>query len=232
MKEIGQGRFHLSCLLWARKIYKECPPTHAVFREVKLASGDITRILEAVGRGERMATEELLPLVYDELRTLASQKMARESDQGALQPTALVHEVYMRLVENGPDPGWENRGHFFAAAAEAMRRILIEAARRRASLKRGGGRKRVELPVNLAEPTSNEPDGLLALDEALEKFKHVDPDGYKLVMLRYFAGLTVEDAAVSLGVSSRTAKRNWSFARAWLQRELRNQLESEETNSG
>jgi RNA polymerase sigma factor (TIGR02999 family) len=182
--------------------------------------GELTHVLDALNRGEPLAAEQLLPLVYDELRRLARQRMARESADHTLQPTALVHEAYLRLLGDQDKRGWQNRGHFYAAAAEAMRRILIEAARRKASLKRGGNRVRVDLPNDLAEQELSSSDSLLALDEALKKLELADPDAFKLVMLRYFGGLTVEEAAAVVGVSPRTAKRNWAFARAWLQREI------------
>lgn len=186
-----------------------------------MTNPDVTQILGALQRGEAHATEHLLSLVYEELRKLATAKMAHEKVEHTLQPTALVHEAYMRLVGSGGN--WENRGHFFAAAAEAMRRILIEEARRRASLKRGGNHTIVALPDELISKTKDENESLLALDEALTRLEQEDSDSYKLVMLRYFSGLTVDEAAQSLGISSRTAKRYWSFARAWLQREIERQ---------
>jgi RNA polymerase sigma factor (TIGR02999 family) len=181
---------------------------------------DVTRALEAVERGEPMAASQLLPLVYDELRRLAGQKMAQEASDHTLQPTALVHEAYLRLVGRERETSWQNRGHFYAAAAEAMRRVLIEAARRRDSLKRGGDRLQVEFSAELMTPSSGRSECLLALDAALKKMEQADPAAYRLVMLRYFGGLTVDEAAAALGVSARTAKRNWAYARAWLQREI------------
>ncbi len=204
-------------------------------RLVAIMNRDITRVLEAIERGESLASEQLLPLVYDELRRLAARKMAEEARDHTLQPTALVHEAYLRLVgdrtlRDGTDPNgsqppdsapkWQSRGHFYAAAAEAMRRILIEAARRKASLKRGHGRLRVEFSDDIAEHESASADSLLALDEALQKLEAEDPESFQIVMLRYFGGLTVAETAAALGVSPRTAKRHWSFARAWLQREI------------
>lgn len=186
-----------------------------------MTNSDVTQILGALERGEAHASDQLLPLVYEELRKLAAAKMSHEKVEHTLQPTALVHEAYMRLVGGGGS--WENRGHFFAAAAEAMRRILIEEARRRASLKRGGNHTIVALPEELLWKSKDENESLLALDEALTRLEKADPDSYKLVMLRYFSGLTVDEAAQSLGISSRTAKRYWSFARAWLQREIERQ---------
>lgn len=185
--------------------------------------GDVTQILDAISRGEPLAAEQLFPLVYHELRRLASRKMANEPSDHTLQPTALVHEAYLRLVGKDPAPGWQNRGHFYAAAAEAMRRILIEEARRRSSLKRGGELQGKVLHDEIVQPDGQDRDSLLALDDALRKLENEDPDSYQLVMLRYFGGLTVDEAAASLGISSRTAKRHWSFARAWLQREIERQ---------
>ena len=185
-----------------------------------MKGGNVTQILEALNRGEHLAADQLLPLVYEELRRLAGKNMAHEAVDHTLQPTALVHEVYLRLIGDGDGTNWQNRGHFFAAAAEAMRRILIEEARRRASLKRGGGRLLTEFPEDIAQSGSQDVDSLLALDEALKKLEMEDPDSFSLVMLRYFGGQTVDEAAESLGISPRTAKRYWSFARAWLQREI------------
>jgi RNA polymerase sigma factor (TIGR02999 family) len=186
-----------------------------------MADQDVTQILEALERGDADASLRLLPLVYEELRRLARQQMAREASGHTLQPTALVHEAWLRLV--GSSNGalrWDSRGHFFAVASEAMRRILVEAARRRASLKRGGGKDRVELTDEVLQAEPNRSDSLLALDEALKKLEIVDPDSFRLVMLRNYGGLTVDEAAEAMGVSPRTAKRLWSFGRAWLQREI------------
>lgn len=193
-----------------------------------MSSGNVTRILDALDRGEHQAAEQLLPLVYAELHRLAEQKMSREAAGHTLQPTALVHEAYMRLVEKGDARCWENRGHFYAAAAEAMRRILIESARRRQSQKRGGDAVRFEFNEEIAATGGDEPRSLLALDEALERLKQQDPQAAQLVLLRYFGGLTIDEAAASLGISTRTAKRNWSFARAWLQREVERGMELDE----
>ncbi len=181
---------------------------------------EVTEILDAIHQGKPWATDRLLPIVYEELRRLAGQKMALEADGHSLQPTALVHQAYLRLIGDGNGPKWENRGHFYAAAAEAMRRILIESARRRNSLKRGGGMKRVELHDELRATDEQDFDQLLMLDEALKKLQQQDPDAYQVVMLRYFGGLSVEETALSLGISERTVKRNWAFARAWLQNEM------------
>ena len=180
----------------------------------------VTELLEAYQRGESLASERLLPLVYDELRRLAGQKLAHESKDHTLQPTALVHEAYLRLVGDANAGTWQNRGHFYAAAAEAMRRILIEGARRKASQKRGGDWLRVQLAEELPSGQESRGDAILALDDALQKLEVQDPLSFRLVMLRYFVGLTIDEAAGALGVSPRTAKRNWSFARAWLQREI------------
>ena len=180
---------------------------------------EVTHILAAVARGEPQAASRLLPMVYDELRRLAAQKLAGEAPSQTLQPTALVHEAYLRLVGDGAGPDWDGQGHFFAAAAEAMRRILVESARRRRSLKRGGGRKRLDLDdVQPAAPERD--DDLLALDEALSKFAAKDPVKAELVKLRYFGGCTGEQAARLLGISPATADRYWAYARAWLHQEI------------
>lgn len=181
---------------------------------------EVTRILSAIEQGDPSAAGELLPLVYDELRQLASQKLAQEKPGQTLQATALVHEAYLRLVDVERAQHWDSRGHFFAAAAEAMRRILIDQARQKQSQRRGGGQKRFALEqVEIAAP---EPSlDLLALDEALKRFEQVDRLKAGLVKLRYFAGLTIPQAAEALGISSTTADRYWSFARAWLHAELK-----------
>jgi RNA polymerase sigma factor (TIGR02999 family) len=178
------------------------------------AMSDVTRILSAIEQGDPQAAGQLLPLVYDELRKLASQKLAREKPGQTLQATALVHDAYLRLVGT-EDPGWEGRGHFFAAAAEAMRRILVENARRKQAAKAGGGRERLDLAD--AEPVIASPRlDLLALDEALAALEAKDKRKAELVKLRYFAGLTVEQAAHSLGISTSTADNDWAYARSWL----------------
>jgi RNA polymerase sigma factor (TIGR02999 family) len=179
---------------------------------------EVTRLLSAVERGEPWAAEQLLPLVYDELRRLAAQKLAQEKPGQTLQATALVHEAYTRLVGDG-GPRWDGRGHFVAAAAEAMRRILIERARKKCSQKRGGGRKRLDIDAADLAITAT-PDQLLALDEALGKLAREDPAAARLVELRYFAGLAVEEAGQALGISTATAYRHWKYARAWLHSEL------------
>jgi len=180
---------------------------------------DVTRILNAIERGDAKATDELLPLVYEELRLLAAQKLSHESPGQTLQATALVHEAYIRLVGD-ESRSWENRGHFFAAAAEAMRRILVENARHKRSLKRGGERSVVDLDaVETAAGTDS--DDLVALDEALTKLNDMDPVKATLVKLRFFAGLNIDQAAEALGISHATAIRHWSFARAWLFHQVR-----------
>ena len=179
---------------------------------------EITQALQAMHDAEAGAADRLLKLVYDELRQVASRKMALERPGGTLQATALVHETWLRLGGER-QPSWENRAHFFGAAAEAMRRILIEAARRRGTKRRGGGQLRVDLDgLDLAAAT--EDDQILAMSDALERFAAVDPQKAELVKLRYFVGLTIEDSAATLGISEATAKRWWTFARAWLYREI------------
>jgi RNA polymerase sigma factor (TIGR02999 family) len=184
----------------------------------------LTRILSSIEHGDPAAAEQLLPLVYDELRRLALQRLAQEKPGQTLQATALVHEAYVRLVGSGEtavagEPRWDSRGHFFAAAAEAMRRILIDRAREKQAQKRGGGRRRLDIDaVDLA--TQAAPDQLLAVDDALAKLARADPAAARLVELRYFAGLTVEEAGKAQGISTATAYRHWKYARAWLHSEL------------
>jgi RNA polymerase sigma factor (TIGR02999 family) len=179
---------------------------------------DVTEILSAIEQGDPAAAAQLLPLVYDELRRLAAQRLAQETPGQTLQATALVHEAYLRLVGGG-DRAWDSRGHFFAAAAEAMRRIVVETARRKKRAKHGGGRRRME--VELADlPTRLPPDDLLALDEALARLEQLDPVKARLVTLRYFAGMTIEQAAAVLNISRVTAHRYWTFARAWLHQQI------------
>jgi RNA polymerase sigma factor (TIGR02999 family) len=181
---------------------------------------DVTHLLRALGHGDPHAAGQLLPLVYDELRRLAAQKLAQEKPGQTLPPTALVHEAYLRLVGPGEGPSWDGRAHFFAAAAEAMRRILVESARRKRRLKRGGGRQRLDLAQ--VEAVADAPsEDLLALDEALDLLAEEDAAKAELVKLRFFAGLTVEEAARCLGVSRATADRHWAYARAWLYDRLR-----------
>jgi RNA polymerase sigma factor (TIGR02999 family) len=180
---------------------------------------EVTRILSAIEEGDPLAAEQLLPLVYDELRKLAAQRLAREAPGQTLQPTALVHEAYLRLVDVEQAQRWNSRGHFFAAAAEAMRRILVEKVRRKRSLRHGGARGRCELSdEDRLEVPLNE--AVLDLDRALTKLGATDPQAAELVNLRVFAGMTIEEAAAVQGVSPRTVKRNWAYARAWLGREL------------
>ncbi|RMF39367.1 MAG: sigma-70 family RNA polymerase sigma factor [Planctomycetota bacterium] len=183
-------------------------------------NNDVTRVLSAIERGDRQAAGELLPLVYEELRRLAASRMKQEKAGLTLQPTALVHEAFLRLVGGEDQQRWEGRGHFFAAAAEAMRRILIDNARRRGRDKRGGDRVRQDLHDDCAIAEANDLDELLCLDEALQKLAEEDPQLVKLVELRYFTGLTIDETADVLGVSPRTVKRNWAYARAWLRREM------------
>ena len=179
---------------------------------------DVTRILSQIESGDPSAAEELLPLVYDELRKLAAAKLAQEKPGQTLQATALVHDAYLRLVENRHEQSWDHRGHFFAAAAEAMRRILVEQARRKGSQKRGGGHRPVSLDdvATLVPADDNARDELLALHEALAILEAEEPIKAKLVKLRFFAGLSLEEASQALDISVATAKRHWVYARAWL----------------
>jgi len=182
---------------------------------------DATRILEAIDRGDPQAAEQLLPLVYEELRRLAAQRLSAEKPGQTLQATALVHEAYLRLVGSSAQGGstWNSRGHFFAAAAEAMRRILIDSARQKARPKHGGDRRRFEFDeLDLADESAA--DDVLALDESLEKLATVDQTIADVVKLRYFAGLTIQETAANLDISVRTANRHWAYAKAWLFREL------------
>ena len=194
-----------------------------------MSSGsDVTRVLNDAVRGDPEAAGRLLPLVYDELRKLAAQRMAGESRGHTLQATALVHDAYLRLVDVDEPQHWTGRGHFFAAAAEAMRRILVERARRVGRVRHGGGRARVDLDrvdsLQLtADPTGGDAvhaEELLALDEALARLEAEEPAAAAVVKLRYFTGLTIQDAAVALGVSVRTANRDWAYAKAWLYQQL------------
>lgn len=180
---------------------------------------NVTQILNAIHGGDRAAAEQLLPLVYDELRRLAASNLAREAPGHTLNATALVHEAYLRLIGDSPQLEWNHRGHFFAAAAASMRRILVDHARKKHAHKRGGEWQRVpldDLPIAAPEPDID----LLALDEALTRLAAFDPEGAKLVQLRYFTGLTSAQAAECMGISTRSAERLWSFARAWLYREM------------
>jgi RNA polymerase sigma factor (TIGR02999 family) len=190
---------------------------------------DVTRLLAAIEHGDPRASEELLPLVYRELRQLAQQRLAREKPGQTLQATALVHEAYLRLVGGQGAPDWDSRGHFFAAAAEAMRRILIENARRKRAERHGGRLERQDLDaIAIVAPTPS--DDLLALDEALTKLEAEDPVKGQLVKLRYFTGLSEEDAADVLGISRTTAQRHWRYAKVWLLRRLRGTAAPEENS--
>jgi RNA polymerase sigma factor (TIGR02999 family) len=187
---------------------------------------DVTRLLDAAAAGDRQAATDLLPLVYDELRRLAAARMAEERPGQTLQATALVHEAYLRLVGAGQPDGWDGRGHFFAAAAEAMRRILVEAARRKGRARHGGGQQRIDLGES-ALVVESPGDDLLAIDEALTRLAELDPTRAELVKLRFFAGLTMPEAAAALGISLATAERHWAFARTWLYAELSDSQPSE-----
>ena len=186
---------------------------------------EITRILNSVQDDDTAAINQLLPAVYEELRRLARHKMAGESSGHTLQPTALVHEAWLRLVSPGQQ-SWQNRAHFFTAAAEAMRRILVEHARRKLSLKRGGGAVREEFEESRLVMKAA-PDELLAVNEALDKLAREDAAAAELVKLRYFVGMTMEEAASALGLATRTAERTWTFARAWLKAEIRGEGKSD-----
>jgi RNA polymerase sigma factor (TIGR02999 family) len=181
---------------------------------------EVTRILSAIQQGDPRAAEQLLPLVYDELRKLAAAKLSQEKPGQTLQATALVHEAYLRLVGANPEQPWDSRSHFFAAAAEAMRRILINHARDKARQKRGGNRQRVDLD-NLAVADQASQDEVVALDEVLQRLEQHNPPCAELVKLRFFAGLSMEEAAAALQIAPRTAHRYWAFARAWLYDALR-----------
>ncbi len=183
-------------------------------------NSEVTQILQQMEAGDQRAASQLLPLVYMELRRLAAQKMSHEHCSHTLQPTALVHEAFLRLVGSDDSRSWDGRAHFFAAAAEAMRRILIESARRRKTEKRGGNWQRLELDANDAVIDPENSETLLALDEALRKLELEDADLARLVELRYFTGMTIDQTADMLNISARTVKRNWAYARAWLRREM------------
>lgn len=179
---------------------------------------DVTSILTQIDSGDPSAADELLPLVYDELRQLAAHKLVHERPGQTLDATGLVHEAYLRLVDPGQSPKWEGRRHFFGAAAEAMRRILVDRARRRMAEKHGGGRQRIDW--DLAAPAEERPEELVALDEALERLQLHDAQAAELVKLRYFAGLSHQEAAEALGMGRRQADRLWALARAWLSQQL------------
>jgi RNA polymerase sigma factor (TIGR02999 family) len=185
---------------------------------------EVTHLLSAARDGDPRAASRLLPLVYDELRRLAAQRLAREPGGQTLQPTALVHEAYVRLTGGRGAPHWDDRGHFFAAAAEAMRRILIDNARRKHRPKHGGGRRRVD--VDVAAPPGLSPEDLLAVNEALDKLAKEEPAKADVVKLRFFAGLTMPEVAAALGISLATAERHWTYARTWLYAELKGAAEA------
>jgi RNA polymerase sigma factor (TIGR02999 family) len=180
---------------------------------------DVTRILSQIESGDPHAAEQLLPLIYDELRRLAAEKMSQEKPGQTLQATALVHEAYMRLVDGEKVQQWDSRSHFFAAAAEAMRRILVESARRKGRQKHGGTMQSVDLDEN-QWVTNTKPEQLLAVDEALSKLEQEDSTAAAIVKLRYFAAMSVEEAAASLGIPRATAYRHWTYARAWIRAEV------------
>jgi RNA polymerase sigma factor (TIGR02999 family) len=181
---------------------------------------DVTNLLAEIAKGDRRASEQLLPLVYNELRRLAAYKMAKERPGQTLQPTALVHEAYLRLVEDPRVGQWNSRAHFFAAAGEAMRRILVESARRKKRLKHGAGHKQQSVDAVSAIDFQAPVDELIAVDEALERLERQDPDAATLVKLRFFGGLPMAQVAEALGKPLRTVEREWTYARSWLHREL------------
>jgi RNA polymerase sigma factor (TIGR02999 family) len=193
--------------------------------KVKLAStvvapmNEVTRILSAVEQGDPQAAEQLLPLVYDELRKLAAQRLAQEKPGQTLQATALVHDAYLRLVDGDVAQHWNSRGHFFAAAAEAMRRILVENARRKQRGRHGGQLQRVDFDSQLQVPSEAD-DNLLALDDAIQRLAAEEPQVAEVVKLRYFAGLTIEETSLALNISVRSVNRHWAYARAWLYQQL------------
>jgi RNA polymerase sigma factor (TIGR02999 family) len=191
---------------------------------------EVTRVLIAIDAGDPSAAGQLLPLVYDELRLLAAQRLAQEQPGQTLQATALVHEAYLRLVGDGPGPHWDHRGHFFAAAAETMRRILVDTARRKQAIRHGGGKRRV--PLGDHHRITQSADGLLAFDDVLTRFAGEEPAKAELVKLRFFAGLSTPEAASALGISVATAERWWTFARAWLLSELQEDASHEIFPSG
>jgi RNA polymerase sigma factor (TIGR02999 family) len=185
-----------------------------------IAMGDVTRILAGIERGDPSAGEQLLPLVYEELRKLAAQRLTHEQPGQTLQATALVHEAYLRLVDVEQAQHWNSRGHFFSAAAEAMRRLLVEKARRKKRLRHGGGRRRVDLDTQL-HIADDANESLIALDEALTRLAVEEPETAEAVKLRYFAGLTIEQTSSAMNISVRTVNRHWTYARAWLYEQLK-----------
>lgn len=185
-----------------------------------MAMADVTRLLDAATAGDPKAAAELLPLVYEELRKLAAARLTGEKAGQTLQPTALVHEAYVRLVQGNPPQEWNGRGHFFAAAAEAMRRILVEAARRKGRTKHGGGLKRIDLEADQAA-TGPEHDEVIQIDEAISQLAVHDPVAARLVSLRYFVGMTVDEAATAAGIPRSTAYEHWAYAKAWIHRVVR-----------
>lgn len=190
---------------------------------------NVTQLLKAIDAGDPRVADQLLPLVYEELRKLAAARMAQEKPGHTLQPTALVHEAWIRLVDPADQKTWNGRGHFFGAAAEAMRRILVESARRKARLRHGGDMQRADVDqIDIAAPTSD--DRLVQVSEALDKLEQEAPEAARIVKLRYFAGLTQEQVAETLGISLRTAERQWTWAKAWLFQWIRAQDVSERTD--
>ena len=196
-------------------------------REGPVSMNDVTEILSAVEGGEPQEAEKLLPLVYEELRRLAAQRLAHEKPGQTLQATALVHEAYLRLVDTATIRRWDSRGHFFAAAAEAMRRILVERARQRGRLRHGGGLRRLDLSDSDVVVIPTDDEQIVHLDLALDRLAAVRPQAAALVKLRFFSGLTAEEAAPMIGLSARSARRLWVFARAWLRRDMERSVDPE-----
>ena len=220
MRRPGEAR---ECPWWAHRAHLWSPFCLASRRHFRFSAGmsDVTQLLDAMDAGDRRAADQLLPLVYTELRQLAAARMAQEKPGQTLQATALVHEAWLRLVGSEDPKAWNSRGHFFGAAAEAMRRILIEHARRRLAAKRGAGVEVVDLDgLEITSPLADD-DRLLALNEALDKLATVEPRKAELVKLRYFVGLHFEEAAAALGIAVPTAKQWWAYTRAWLAVEMR-----------
>jgi RNA polymerase sigma factor (TIGR02999 family) len=212
-------RLHSHIGIWAKFPNANCL-SGVIYKGILRAMENVTRILQEIEQGDSAAAEALMPLIYDELRKLANQRLAHEKPGQTLQATALVHDAYLRLVDVEKAQHWNSRGHFFAAAAEAMRRILIERARRKKRVRHGGGRQRVDLESQLCVSDADD-DRLLEVNDALERLSGEEPEAANVVKLRYFAGLTIEETAAAMRISVRTANRHWTYARAWLYDQLK-----------